>query len=269
MNLLHLSTPSSSREAPRYIHYRDVGSGVPVLFLHGGWGYDIYPIDRQIEAMSGQFRFIIPDRTGYGGSSRPGYFGPDFHEFAAREMFDVMDGLGLERVEIWGHSDGAVIALLMALSQPERVRSVIAEAVHLDRAKPRSRSYFQAMAFAPESFGEKVVAVLAREHGDPYWKEMMRAEGLAWLDLARSAELSNDDLYNGRLREMRVPLMVLHGSDDPRTEPHELNQLRRVLPEARFHIVAGGKHSPHSHHQHHAQATEGIRAFLQEQLDST
>ena len=40
-----------------------------MLHLHGGWGYAIYDIQRQIEALP-DLRFIIPDRTGYGRAPR-------------------------------------------------------------------------------------------------------------------------------------------------------------------------------------------------------
>lgn len=36
---------------PVRIHYRVVGRGRPVVFLHGGWGYRVYPINRQVEAL--------------------------------------------------------------------------------------------------------------------------------------------------------------------------------------------------------------------------
>jgi len=47
-----------------------VAAAGPWWFLHGGWGYGVYPIDRQIEALQDQVRFIIPDRSGHGRSTR-------------------------------------------------------------------------------------------------------------------------------------------------------------------------------------------------------
>src|SRR6476646_3118282 len=98
---------------PVPIHYRDVGTGPPIVMLHGGWGYEIYPFDRQLAALSASYRFVSPDRTGYGGSGRLVRQEVDFHQRAAAETFAVIETLGLERPVLWGHSDGAVIALLM------------------------------------------------------------------------------------------------------------------------------------------------------------
>src|SRR5690349_5376515 len=56
--------------SPVEIHYREWGDGAPLVFLHGGWGYQVYPFDRQIEAFGDRFRIIAPDRSGYGRSPR-------------------------------------------------------------------------------------------------------------------------------------------------------------------------------------------------------
>ena len=40
-------SPLSSR-APIDLYYRDLGSGPPLLVLHGGWGYEFYPYDHAI-----------------------------------------------------------------------------------------------------------------------------------------------------------------------------------------------------------------------------
>ena len=96
----------------------------------------------------------------------------DFHQRAADETVAVMDALGIERALLWGHSDGAVIALRLAMTAPARVRGVIAEATHFWRRKPRSRPFFEIMRDAPETLGEQVVATLRREHGDR-WRALI------------------------------------------------------------------------------------------------
>src|SRR3954466_1428001 len=101
--------------SPVRIHYRDAGAGPPIVILHGGWGYEIYPFERQIEALSRRYRVVSPDRTGYGQSGLLPHQETDFHRRAAEETFAVIDALGLERPIVWGHSDGAVISILMGL----------------------------------------------------------------------------------------------------------------------------------------------------------
>ena len=62
--------------------------------LHGGWGYEIYPFDRQIAMLGPTHRFVIPDRTGYGGSGRLTQQAVDFHHRAAGETHALIDALG-------------------------------------------------------------------------------------------------------------------------------------------------------------------------------
>ncbi len=159
-------SPLAPGTSPVRIHYRDVGAGAPLMVLHGGWGYDIYPFDRQIAALAASRRIVIPDRSGYGASGRLITQEIDFHRRAAEETFAVIDALALDRPILWGHSDGAVIALLMGLAAPERVGGLILEATHLFRRKPASRPFFELMRDNPEGLGERVTGVLAREHGD-------------------------------------------------------------------------------------------------------
>ena len=116
-----LSSALAPDVSPVRVHYRDAGAGRPIVILHGGWGYEIYPFHRQIATLGGSHRLVVPDRTGYGRSGRIERQATDFHHRAAAETFAVIEALGLVRPVLWGHSDGAVIALLMGLSAPERL----------------------------------------------------------------------------------------------------------------------------------------------------
>jgi len=257
------SSPLAPRAAPVRIHYRDVGSGPPLVFLHGGWGYAVYPFDRQIETLAPTYRIVIPDRTGYGGSGRLAAQEADFHRRAAGETFAVVEALGLERPVVWGHSDGAVIALLMGLMQPARVAGLIVEATHLYRSKPASREFFETMMKDPDALGERVTRVLERDHGDA-WRDVIRMNGVAWLRIAEARAGCGDDLYDGRLASLSVPTLILHGAKDPRTEPGELDALRAALPSARVALVADGGHSPRSERLAADAATGAARDFLAE-----
>jgi pimeloyl-ACP methyl ester carboxylesterase len=253
-------SPLLPARRPIELFYRDHGpaSGTPLLVLHGGWGYEFYPFDAQIAALP-DHRFVIPDRTGYGKSPRIAALPPRFHHAAAAEHEAFLDALGIERCAIWGHSDGAVIAALMALRRPERITGVVLEALHHDREKPRSREFFVMMAEDPDGFGPRIAGKLAADHGEDYWRTIIAAGGRAWLDIAvRHAE----DLFGHRLPELAVPALVLHGADDPRTEPGELDRVARMLPRATVHRIAGGGHAPHSERGASAEATLVATSFL-------
>lgn len=239
-------SPLVPGQGPVTIHYREAGSGYPLIFLHGGWGYEVYPFDSQIQAFGDAYHILIPDRSGYGQSPRLAALPVDFHRRAAIEMTRWLDALNIERPILWGHSDGAVIAALMGLQTPERIAGVILEAFHLLRVKPGSRQFFETMARNPEGLGERVGDALRRDHGEDYWRELILMNGTAWLRLAEESGDAAHDLYDGRLGELRVPTLFIHGDSDPRTEPGELEAVRRQLPGAQMAIIGNAGHSPHS-----------------------
>jgi len=230
---------------PAEIYYREFGSGAPVVFLHGGWGYDIYPLDEQAQTIK-DFRILVPDRSGYGRSTKPASFGPDLHMRGVAETLRFLDALNLGQCIFWGHSDGAVIAAMLGIAEPKRCIGLVLEAFHYDREKINSRGFFESMASDPESFGPRVTAILKKEHGDPYWNQLLRNEGQAWLDIAHSANGSARDLFNRELSTLHVPTVFIHGMRDPRTEAWELDAIRAELPHAEMHVIASGGHSPHS-----------------------
>jgi pimeloyl-ACP methyl ester carboxylesterase len=242
---------------PIELHYREGGRGAPLVLLHGGWGYGFYPYDDAIAKL--HRRFVIPDRTGYGSSPHVSELPPKFHVAAAVETEKFLDALGIQQPVLWGHSDGAVIATILALRDPDRYEGIVVEAIHLDRVKPRSRDFFRQMIDDPDAFGERVTRKLAEEHGKDYWRTIIRAGGRAWRDIAASP---NEDFYDNGLHELRVPMLVVHGADDPRTEPGELDRIRREVPSARIEMVEGGGHSPHSARGTASQVTAIVDGFL-------
>jgi len=240
-------SPHAPEIRPIRIHYREFGHGRPLAFLHGGWGYGVYPFERQIEAFNSQFRILIPDRSGYGSSTRvPGEMPTDFHQRAAQEMIAFLNAVGIERAIFWGHSDGGVIGAMLGLRAPERCERLIVEAFHFYRKKPNSRSFFERFTAHPEDLGEETREQLRQDHGDENWQNVPRRNCGAWLRIADMVQRPDEDLYDTRLGELRVPTLFLHGRHDPRTEPGEMERVHRELPQAEMRFLHNGKHSPHN-----------------------
>lgn len=255
------SSPLAPSVSPVRIHYRDVGEGPPIVFLHGGWGYEIYPFDRQIETLGSRHRIVIPDRSGYGGSGSLRVLPTDFHRRAMEETRAVIDALGIERPVLWGHSDGAIIALLLGLAAPDRIAGAIVEATHYDKYKPSSRAFFEGIIANPQALGGGVASVMAREHGDR-WPQIIDMHSRTWLRIAEQVASPAEDFYDGRLGDLTVPVLVVHGARDPRTEPGELDRIRREVPTARIEMIEGGGHSPHSTRATAARVTAIVEEFL-------
>jgi pimeloyl-ACP methyl ester carboxylesterase len=259
-----LRSPHAPGLSPLTIYYRAFGNGKPLVFLHGGWGYGVYPFDHQIQALQNEFQILIPDRSGHGHSTRvPGDMPLDFHRRAAAETVAFLDALGIERAVFWGHSDGAVISAMIGLTAPERCESLLLEAFHFLRRKPGSRSFFERFAARPEDLGEQTRKLLAEDHGEEHWPTVLRRNCTAWFRIADEVKQPDEDLYDGRLREITVPTLFLHGSLDPRTEPGEMQRVHKEMPQAAMTFVANGKHSPHSEEAAFRECNAVAREFLQ------
>ena len=257
-------SPHAPGISPVRIQYREFGGGTPLVILHGGWGYGVYPFDRQISAFESKFRVLIPDRSGYGHSARvAGDMPLDFHRRAAIETLAFLDALGIERAFLWGHSDGSVIAAMMALLAPKRCHGVVMEAFHYLRRKPGSRAFFERFSTRPEELGEETRKLLAADHGEAYWPTVLRRNCSAWFRIADSVKRPEEDLYDGRLGELRTPTLFIHGSLDPRTEPGEMDRVRQALPRATMRFIASGKHSPHSEPDAWQECNAAVSKFFQ------
>ena len=249
--------------SPVEIYYREEGDGVPLVLLHGGWGFTLNPFTRQSEKLRNEFRVLCPDRSGYGGSTRlVDGFSTDFHYRAATETLSFLDALGIDRAFFWGHSDGAVIAAIIGLTAPERVRGLILEAFHYYRLKPSSREFFATLANEPEALGAELCGRFALEFGETNWRELITSHAKIWLELALESAGPEDDLYGGRLNEVVAPTLFIHGRLDPRTEPGELEAVAAQLPLAEMQILDTGGHSPHSEAASADRATRLAKEFL-------
>jgi pimeloyl-ACP methyl ester carboxylesterase len=117
--------PTAVRHGVR-IHFEVAGDGAPLL-LHGGGPGDLR-MWRHAGYVDGlnDHRLILIDPRGHGLSSRPrGAAAYAIGEFAA-DVLAVLDAAEVDRCTVWGHGDGARVALELAADAPGRVGAVIA-----------------------------------------------------------------------------------------------------------------------------------------------
>src|SRR5207244_8944799 len=143
---------------------------------------------------------------------------------------------------------------------PDQTAAVILEAAHLSWHKPGSRRFFEATARDPDSVGGRVAAMLAHDHGDT-WRALVARHSAAWLRLADERP-AGGDFYGGRLGDLRVPTLIVHGARDPRTEPGELDAIRGALAEAKCCVLHEGAHSPHTERATADEVTDAALRFL-------
>ncbi len=127
------TTQSSSPDSGRRIvaagidtHYHDVGSGHPLLMIHGsGPGVSAWANWRfNIPVLAQNARVIAPDMVGFGHTERPAQIRYDMPTWV-RHAVGVLDALELEQVDLLGNSFGGALALRLAIEHPGRVRKLI------------------------------------------------------------------------------------------------------------------------------------------------
>jgi pimeloyl-ACP methyl ester carboxylesterase len=101
--------------------------GAPVVLLHG-WPLHWWSFRHLIRALVADGRrVVVPDLRGFGWSGTPGwgYTPPQF----TKDLFALLDTLGLDEVDLVGHDWGGFVGYRAALEQPERFRRFVALSV--------------------------------------------------------------------------------------------------------------------------------------------
>ena len=108
------------------IHYNEVGSGAPLICLHGGGpGANSWSnFAANIDALARKHRLLLVDLPQFGKSEKVTIEGPrlTFHAGVLRKF---MDALGIDRAPIVGNSFGGQVAIKTAIDYPDRVRSLV------------------------------------------------------------------------------------------------------------------------------------------------
>jgi pimeloyl-ACP methyl ester carboxylesterase len=219
-------------------------AGAPlVVFLHEGLGsvamWRDYP-QRLCDA--GGYRGLVYSRPGYGRST-PRARGEQWpvsfmHEHANDVLPRLLAGLGIgvegPRPWLFGHSDGASIALIYAATHPAAVAGVIAVAPHII-VEPLSLQSIRVARDAYVTGGLK--ARLARYHDDV--DSAFHGWNDAWLAPA-FAGWSIESL----LGSLRCPILAVQGADDEYGTLAQVAGIRRHAAQTEVVVIPACGHSP-------------------------
>lgn len=106
------------------LHYVERGrrGRQTILFLHG-YADSWHSFGRMFAALLRKYHVIAPDLRGHGDSDKPG--APYTLEVFTEDLLQFMNALGLETVDLVGHSMGSLVAQSFAAQHPERVGRLI------------------------------------------------------------------------------------------------------------------------------------------------
>ena len=225
------------------IHYRDWGTGIPVVLIHG-WPLNGDMWEKQAEHLAANgLRAITYDRRGFGLSSQP-WNGYDYDTFAA-DLHMLMEGLDLKGAVLVGFSmgGGEVARYLSRYGSSRVARAVLVSAVtpylmetadNPEGVDPETFQKIEASLredrfaflkdFATGFYGRSLIN---RTVSDAVLQWSFGAASMASLHstLASAQAWSTTD-FREDLRAITVPLLVIHGTSD-QTVPIE-KSARRV-----------------------------------------
>lgn len=184
------------------------GEGPPVLLLHG------YPQTAQMwrkvaPALLAEFTVVCPDLRGYGDSDKPrdGYD----KKTMARDMHEVMVGLGHETYSVVGHDRGGRVAHRLALDQPQAVtRLCVLDIVPTHTVFARAdrhlaAAYWHWFFFQAPDLPELMISASA----EPFLRHLLRS-------LTYRAGAIDEQMVQEYLRAFTLPGTIRAGMEDYR-----------------------------------------------------
>jgi 3-oxoadipate enol-lactonase len=228
------------------IGYDEAGDGgaTPIVFLHGV-GSDKSVWRPQMDHFGRERRAIAFDYPGY-GESDPAPEGSTRDDYAAA-ILAAMSELGVGRAHICGLSLGGVVAIAIHAAGADRVASLILAdsfASHPDGAAIFQRSCAALEAGTLSEFAEARVDVLLAQPADPTVRSevvetMGRIDPGAYRTGAEAVWLADE---SERVHAIRVPTLVVCGSEDRVTPPALSRSLAGMIPGAQSALVEGAGH---------------------------
>lgn len=229
------------------IWYASYGAGPPVILLHGGlghsgnWGY-------QVPALVGSsYRAVVIDSRGHGRSTRDER--PFSYELMAADVAAVMDSLQIEKAALVGWSDGAVVALTLAMRAPERVAGVFFFACNVDPSGTKELEVTPTLQRCISRHTQDYAQMSATPE---QWKAFSNAVGLM--------QQTQPNYSAGDLAQIRVPVTVVQSEHDEFIKREHAEYLARSIPNATFVGLPGVSHFAPL--QRPAQFNAAMVAFL-------
>ena len=192
-------------------HLSGAEGAPPAVLLHG-LGESAATWDDVVPALADGHRVVALDLRGHGGSGRPGRYS---YELMRDDVLAALDRLGLPAVTLVGHSMGAMVALLVAQAQPQRIGRLVLEDCVPQDPDPRP---VPERPDGPLPFDWPVVPAIRAQIGapDPRW----------WADLPR----------------VTAPTLLVGGGPASHVPGERLEQAAALLPDATVVTIPVGHH---------------------------
>jgi len=264
------------------LHFEQVGQGAPLVCLPGGPGRAVAYLE-DLAGLSADRALVLLDPRATGRSELPADPGTLRFDRLAEDVEALRAHLGLDTVDVLGHSAGTLVAQAWAAAHPERVRSLVlvTPSGHLQgadredvagiRARRADEPWYPAAAealVALEDAPPSQQATLERELR-PFWygrwdercqehaaSADRQTNKRALLGFAAGLEQVDVTTLRAGLALVSAPVLVLGGELDAMTGLESVNLVAADFPQGRAEVVPGAGHFPW------VDAPEGFRSAV-------
>jgi len=223
------------------LFYKTMGSGEPIVVLHGGPGFDHRQFLPYIWELAERHKVILFDQRGTGLSSGPiDSTSISIDSFIA-DIEGVRDAFGIERMNLLGHSWGGILAMHYGIRHPENLRTLIlcSTAASFESFGEMRETYEANRLPDDAALLQEIYSSDGFQNGDPqaveeFWRVYFKPyfadqQLVSKLDLRfEENSIKNGNAVAGHILEsigdfdlhedlqaIRCPTIVIHGDADP------------------------------------------------------
>lgn len=213
-----------------YYELHGAASGVPLVLLHGGGSTIQVTFGRILPFLARNHRIVALEEQGHGRTSDRDQ--PVRFETSADDVAALLRQLNVEQADLFGFSNGASVALQVAVRHPGRVRKLVFASSMTKKAgaHPEFWQFMQQARFSnmPQPLKDAFLEV----NPDPDKLRTMH-------DKDAQRMLSFQDVPDHQLASIRVKTLVVVGDRDI-VKPEHAVELTRLIPDARLLVLLGG-----------------------------
>jgi pimeloyl-ACP methyl ester carboxylesterase len=208
--------------------YEEHGEGEPLVLLHGGLA-DARFFAPNLPALAEHFHLYTPERRGHGHT--PDVEGPITYQLMTDDTIAFLEAVVRQPADLVGHSDGAFIAMLVAIQRPELVKRLVMISGGFNKsgeAAPDAEWNLDQLAeFVGPAYGE------VSPDGIDHFKVVA----------AKIGEMAavEPNLHPSELAKVIHRSLVMFSDDDLVTPQHMID-MYAALPNAELAIVPGTSH---------------------------
>ena len=232
------------------LHYEEQGEGPPLVLNHG-FQNSVFAFTPVRDNLSKRFRVITWDMRGHGDSDKPE--GPYRIQDFSDDLLGLLDVLGLEKVDLLGHSMGGRTGTLFGIEHSDRLNRLMLVSSSAGAPSGAYQKHFEELVQIARKEGMEAVfhhnefrrllpsGMVEGPFAEEYRRRFLKntADTYAWTG---NALFTMPDL-TGRLGNIAVPTWVCYGENDPGPLDFSDIYLERIPNCART-ILPGSGHFP-------------------------